>query len=304
MIGVMDVQVLLEVVERCLEGTEDVANPSDVEHAVDNVLQSTDDVVDVHLVHDALLNFDFDLSLDDLLDHFLALDAADELQDQVHDDILDLPGQPNDALLFLYDNVYVFDVSLVLLTLDGYVALDAGHLADVSTLFYQVVDVLDGDAHLHSHCRCLSVSRCCNHCGDGLLDVDAKVEATLLHMMSLLDGSILCLDATLLDELDNDASLDALLLANSNDAIHEVAHDPNTHDEMANDATRPLGTLPSDDPILPLRWARGIQDGVVQRCCRQLDAEALDDVCSVMMHSLLVLHSRCHTRCVMSAPHR
>ena len=71
MVDVMDVQVLLEVVERCLEGTEDVANPSDVEHAVDDVLHSIDDVVDVHLVHDTLQNFDVGLSLDDLLDDFL-----------------------------------------------------------------------------------------------------------------------------------------------------------------------------------------------------------------------------------------
>ena len=152
--------MLLEVAERCLEGTEDVANPNDVEHAVDDLFHVVDAVVDVHLVHDAVLSFDVDLSLDDLLE-CLVLDAADELQDEVFDDILDLPGQ-HDALLFLYDDVDAVDVSLlVLLTLDGYIALDDGHFADVcivgldaDLLFYQVVDVLDEDAPLHSHCRC------------------------------------------------------------------------------------------------------------------------------------------------------
>ena len=99
------------------------------------------------------------------------------------------------------------------------------------------------------------------------------------------------------------SNLDALLLANSNDAIHDVDHDPNNHDEVAKDATHPLDILPSDDPILSLRWDRGIPDEVVQRCCKQLDVEAHDDVCSVLIHSLLVLHFRCHTQCVMSAPH-
>ena len=55
-VEVMDVLMLLEVVERCLEGTEDVANPNDVEHAVDDVLCFVEDVVDVHLVHDGLLS--------------------------------------------------------------------------------------------------------------------------------------------------------------------------------------------------------------------------------------------------------
>ena len=129
------------------------------------------------------------------------------------------------------------------------------------------------------------------------------METILLHMMSLPDDSTLCLDATLHDELDDDASLDALLLANSSDAIHDVDRDPNIHDEMANDATRPLGVLPSDDPTLPLRWNRGTPDEVVQRYCRQLDVEAHDDVCSGLTQSLLVLHSRCHSRCVTSSPH-
>ena len=48
----------LEVVGRCLEGIEDVANPNHVERAVDDVLCMVEDVVDVHLVHDGLLNLD------------------------------------------------------------------------------------------------------------------------------------------------------------------------------------------------------------------------------------------------------
>ena len=63
------------------------------------------------------------------------------------------------------------------------------------------------------------------------------METILPHMMSLPDGAILCLDATLLDELEDDANLDVLLLANSNDDVHDVDHDPNNHDEMANGAT-------------------------------------------------------------------
>ena len=71
----MAAQGLLEVVERCLEGTEEVTNPNDVEYAVDDVHHSFDGVVDVHLVHDALLNFDVGLLLDVYLDDLLGLDA-------------------------------------------------------------------------------------------------------------------------------------------------------------------------------------------------------------------------------------
>ena len=78
------------------------------------------------------------------------------------------------------------------------------------------------------------------------------LETILPHMMFLLVGSIL-LGAILLDELDEDANLGALLLANSSDAIHEVGHDPNSRDEVANDATRLLDILPNDDPTLLLR---------------------------------------------------
>ena len=47
---VKDVQVLLGVVEKCLESTEDVANPNDVEYVVDDVHHSLDGGVDRHLV--------------------------------------------------------------------------------------------------------------------------------------------------------------------------------------------------------------------------------------------------------------
>ena len=73
-VDVMADQELLEVVERCLEGTEEVTNPNDVEYAVDDVHHSFDGVVVVHLVHDALLNFDVGLLLDVSLDDLLGLD--------------------------------------------------------------------------------------------------------------------------------------------------------------------------------------------------------------------------------------
>ena len=46
------------------------------------------------------------------------------------------------------------------------------------------------------------------------------------------------------------ANIDVLLLlASSNDDIHDVDHDRNYHDEVANDATRLLDLLPNDDAI-------------------------------------------------------
>ena len=105
----MAAQGLLEVVERCLEGTEEVTNPNDVEYAVDDVHHSFDGVVDVHLVHDALLNFDVELLLDVYLDGLLGLGAMDKLQSPILDDCLDLPGQ-QDVFYLLYDDVYVDDV--------------------------------------------------------------------------------------------------------------------------------------------------------------------------------------------------
>ena len=141
-----------------------------------------------------------------------------------------------------------------------------------------------------------------NHCNDGLLDVDAKVDTILLHMISLLDDSIQRLDATLHDELVYDANLDALLLANSNDAIHDVVRDPNTHDEVNHDAILLLSVLSNDDPTLLMGCPRDTLDEVAQRCCRQSDVEVHDEHL-MLIWSLLDSHSRCHTRCVMSAPH-
>ena len=86
------------------------------------------------------------------------------------------------------------------------------------------------------------------------------------------------------------ANLDDLLLASSSGDIHDVDHDPNSHDVVANDTTRLLDALPNDDPTLPLRRDRGIQDEAVQKCCKQRDVEVQDDVCLVLIHSPLVLH--------------
>ena len=61
------------------------------------------------------------------------------------------------------------------------------------------------------------------------------METILLHMMLLLDDSIPCHDTTLLDELVYDANLD-------------VVHDPNSHDEVAHDATLLLIVLSNVDP--------------------------------------------------------
>ena len=191
----------------------------------------------------------------------------------------------------------VFDVDLVLPALDGYDILDDDHLVDVSVgdldvdaLVYLLVDALVDVLGLHSHCRCqLACCRCSCSVYDGLPDVDASVETTLLHMMLLLDGSTLCLDAILHDDVDDDTTLDALLLANSNDAIHDVGHDPNLHDDVANDATLLLDILPIDDPIpllRCLRWDPGIQDVVVQSCYRRCDVEVHDDERLLMVHSL------------------
>ena len=69
----MDVQELLVVVERCLEGTEEATNPSDVEHVVDDVHHSSDGVVKMHLVYDVLLILDVRLFLDVSLEGLLVL---------------------------------------------------------------------------------------------------------------------------------------------------------------------------------------------------------------------------------------
>ena len=156
---------LLEVVERCLEGIEDVANPNDVGHAVDDVLHLVENAADVHLDHDGLLDLDADQLLVDLLDDLFVQNDIDDLQDLVHDDTLDFPGQPDDVFLFLYDDFDAADVNLVLLALDDNVDLDVDQFVDVSTvgldvdlLFCQPVDVLEEDVYLHSHNRCRSAS--------------------------------------------------------------------------------------------------------------------------------------------------
>ena len=76
-----------------------------------------------------------------------------------------------------------------------------------------------------------------NSSNAGLLDVDTMMETILLHMMILLDDSMLHLDDILHDELVDDASLAVLLLVDYPDAIHDVVLDPNIHDEVAHDAT-------------------------------------------------------------------
>ena len=79
-----------------------------------------------------------------------------------------------------------------------------------------------------------------------------EVETILLHMKPLLDDSSQYLDPTLPDEMD-DANID-VLLASSSDDTHDVGHDRNYHDEVANDdATRLLDILPNDDPTPLLR---------------------------------------------------
>ena len=154
----MDVQELLVVVERCLEGTEEVTNPSDVEYVVDDVHHSSDGVVNVHLVHDVLLSLDVGLFLDVYLDDLLGLD--DELQPPVLDDCLDFTGQ-HDAVYLLYDDNYIddvcmVDVKLVLLILDDVALLDDDASVVIHKIvlsLYHDVDVLDND-----DCRCQSPS--------------------------------------------------------------------------------------------------------------------------------------------------
>ena len=63
---------------------------------------------------------------------------------------------------------------------------------------------------------------------DGLLDVGTLMETTLLHMMILLDDSMLLLDDILHDVVEN-ANDVVLFLVDHPDAIHDVGHDPNKH---------------------------------------------------------------------------
>ena len=95
-------------------------------------------------------------------------------------------------------------------------------------------------------------------------------------MILLVDGSIPYRDAILLDELDYDAKIDVplLLLANHNDAILDVVHDPNNNDDIL-DANLLLNIL-LDDPTL-MGLCQDTLDEVVQRCCTQFDVEVHDD---------------------------
>ena len=114
-------QGLLVEVERCLEGTEEVANPNDVGHYVDDDYHSFDGDVNVHLVLDA------PLSLDERL-------------------FLDVFGQRDVCYLFhvdvFADDVYVVEVDVVLPVLLP--VLDVG-VADVVLLLYHDVEVVEDD---------------------------------------------------------------------------------------------------------------------------------------------------------------
>ena len=103
------------------------------------------------------------------------------------------------------------------------------------------------------------------------------METILLHMMSLLDGSIQCLEANLHDELGNDATLDALLLATSDDTVHDVVLDLCTHDDMGHDAFLLLGILSNNDSTFLMGCLQGTPGEVAQSCCRQSDVEVHDE---------------------------
>ena len=195
--------------------------------------------------------------------------------------------------LLMYD--YVDDAILVQLLLDDFGSLD------VVLFLYQgmmmmaililVVDVnlqtadanpLDDGLLLMTH---LVLMTFLSSSSDDLLDE----ETILLHMILLVDGSIPYPDAILLDELDYDAKIDALLLANHNDAILDVVHDPNNDDDTP-DATLLLNILP-DDPTLLMGCCQDTLDEVVQRCCIQSDVEVHDDDHSMSPLSSLGSHS-------------
>ena len=123
-----------------------------------------------------------------------------------------------------------------------------------------------------------------NSSDDGLLDVGTMMETTLLHMMILLDDSMLLLDDIL--DVVEDANADVLLLVDQPDAIHDDGLDPNIQCMMAQKAILLLNTL-HDDPILPMGCSRGILDEAVQRCCTQSDVEVHDDDHSMSTRSPL-----------------
>ena len=137
-------QELLVEVERCLEGIEEVTNPNDVGHYVDDDYHSFDGDVNVHLVLDAPLSLDERLFLDVYLDDLFGLD--EELRSPILDDSLDVFGQRDVCYLFhvdvFADDVYVVEVDVVLPALLP--VLDVG-VADVVLLLYHDVEVVEDD---------------------------------------------------------------------------------------------------------------------------------------------------------------
>ena len=127
-----------------------------------------------------------------------------------------------------------------------------------------------------------------NSSNDGLL-VDTMMETILLHMMILLDDSMLPLDDDLRSIVEDEKDA-APLLVDEADAIHDVGLDPNTQQMMAQEAILLLLLNIHDDPTLLMINPQGILDEAVQRCCRQSDVEAHNDDPSVlgMPPSLLV----------------
>ena len=121
-----------------------------------------------------------------------------------------------------------------------------------------------------------------NSSSDGLL-VDTMMETILLHMMILLDDSMLPLDDDLRSIVEDGKDV-ALLLVDEPDAIHDVGLDPNTRHMMAREAILLLLNI-HDDPTLLMMDPQGILDEAVQRCCRQSDVEVHDDDPPVLTQS-------------------
>ena len=121
------------------------------------------------------------------------------------------------------------------------------------------------------------------------------METILLHMMILLDDSMLPLDDDLRSIVE-DGKDAALLLVDQPDANHDVGLDPNTQYMMAHKAILLLLNILHDDPILLMMYPQSILDEAVQRCCRQSDVEVHDDDPSVLTQypfllSTLMSHS-------------
>ena len=120
-----------------------------------------------------------------------------------------------------------------------------------------------------------------NSSSDGLL-VD-MMETILLHMMILLDDSMLPLDDDLRSIVE-DGKDAALLLVDQPDAIHDVGLDPNTQHMMAQEAILLLLNI-HDDPTLLMDRSRDILDEAVQKRCTQFDVVVHDDDHFVPTHS-------------------